>query len=116
MSKEKRSPGKTTVAPDVILSIARLTALSIEGVTQLIGYTNINELFQKGHRSSGVRININENIVDVDLYVVLNKNVNVRQISRNIQQEVSRAIIEMVGMETGQINIHIEDIDYSPKE
>ncbi|MBT3240711.1 MAG: Asp23/Gls24 family envelope stress response protein [Chloroflexi bacterium] len=116
MSKETRSPGRTTVAPDVILSIARLTAISVEGVSQMSGYTHINELFQKGHRSSGVRINIDENIVNVDLYVVLENNVNVRQISRDIQQEVSRAIIEMVGMETGQINIHVEDIDYSIEE
>ncbi|MBT4001836.1 MAG: Asp23/Gls24 family envelope stress response protein, partial [Chloroflexi bacterium] len=49
MSKETRSPGRTTVAPDVILSIARLTAISVEGVSQMSGYTHINELFQKGH-------------------------------------------------------------------
>ena len=30
----------------------------------------------------------------------------------NIQKEVARAISEMVGMEPGQINVHIEDIDY----
>jgi uncharacterized alkaline shock family protein YloU len=33
--------------------------------------------------------------------------------SQIIQEKVSRAITEMVGMEVGKINIHIEDIDYT---
>jgi uncharacterized alkaline shock family protein YloU len=38
---------------------------------------------------------------------------NVRKISREIQERVSRAISEMVGMEVGGVNIHIMDIDFS---
>ena len=44
------------------------------------------------------------------LHVVLDKDVNVRQVSRQIQQEVVRAIDDMVGMRAGTVNIHIEDI------
>ena len=29
MSDQKRPPGKTTIAPDVLVTIARLTALSV---------------------------------------------------------------------------------------
>jgi uncharacterized alkaline shock family protein YloU len=29
-----------------------------------------------------------------------------------VQKAVSRAISEMVGMEPGKINIHVEDIDF----
>ena len=112
MAEETRTPGKTTVAPDVILSIARLTTLNIEGVSHMSGHTYVNEIFQRGHRSGGVRIVIEENKVDAELHVILEKDVNIRQVSRNIQQEVTRAITEMVGMDTGQINIHIEDINY----
>ncbi|MQC26547.1 MAG: Asp23/Gls24 family envelope stress response protein [Chloroflexi bacterium] len=38
--------------------------------------------------------------------------VNLRQVSRTIQDDVARALTEMVGMQAGQINIHIEDIDF----
>ena len=48
-----------------------------------------------------------------DLYVILDCNINVREVSRNIQTEVARAISEMVGMEVGQVNVHIEDIHFS---
>jgi uncharacterized alkaline shock family protein YloU len=32
--------------------------------------------------------------------------------SEKVQNKVARAITEMVGMEIGRINVHIEDIDY----
>jgi len=37
---------------------------------------------------------------------------NVRDISREIQERVSRAITEMVGLAVGGVNIHIMDIDF----
>jgi uncharacterized alkaline shock family protein YloU len=43
---------------------------------------------------------------------VLDKDVNLRQVSREVQTSVSRAISEMVGMIAGRININIEDIYY----
>jgi uncharacterized alkaline shock family protein YloU len=60
-------------------------------------------------------IEIEDDIVYVDIYVILKNEVNVRDVSHNIQHEVSRAISEMVGMSVGRVNIHIEDIDY-PQE
>jgi uncharacterized alkaline shock family protein YloU len=46
----------------------------------------------------------------------MDKDVNVRQVSHQIQQDVARAIDEMVGMRAGTVNIHIEDIYYPPSE
>jgi uncharacterized alkaline shock family protein YloU len=43
---------------------------------------------------------------------VLKNDTNIREVSRNIQHDVTRAISEMVGMDVGYVNIHIEDIDY----
>jgi uncharacterized alkaline shock family protein YloU len=97
------TPGKTTVSPDVLVTIARLSTLSVPGV--------VNRLFRRGN-GDGVRIETEENTVFADLYFVVKQDVNIREVSRNIQKQVARAIQEMVGMEIGHINIHIEDIDY----
>lgn len=107
--------GKTTIAPEVLISIARLTALNVEGVSRLsLEPTPVNKLFRRSI-SEGVRVDVVNNSVFADLYVILKSGVNVRDVSRNIQQQVARAISEMVGMQVGQVNIHIEDIEY-PKE
>jgi len=113
MTKELRPPGKTTIAPEVLLTIANLTALGIEGVSRMSTRPGgVNRLLRRGHQNNGVHVAITDNRVDANLYVVLDKEVNIRDISRSIQKEVGRAISEMVGMDIGEINIHIEDIDY----
>ena len=45
-------------------------------------------------------------------FLILKENVNIREVSRNVQQNVARSIQEMVGMEIGEVNIHIEEIDF----
>jgi uncharacterized alkaline shock family protein YloU len=52
-------------------------------------------------------------MVFADIYVVLMSGRNVRDVSREIQSRVSRAISEIVGMDVGGVNIHIMDIDFS---
>lgn len=114
MSEETRPPGVTTIAPDVLLSIARLATLQVDGVSRMSDIPGgVNRLLKRGHHSQGVNINIVDNTVSADIYVVLDKNVNIRDVSHHIQNQVARAISEMVGMEVGQINIHIEDINYA---
>jgi uncharacterized alkaline shock family protein YloU len=112
MSGSERPPGKTTVSPDVLISIAKLSALSVPGVSQMAPVSGgVNRLFRKG-ANEGVRIDIQEDTVFADIYLILKKDVNIREVSRNVQHQVARAIQEMVGMDVGQIDIHIEDIDY----
>ncbi len=113
MKEEDPYQGTTTIAPDVLLTIAQLTTLNVNGVSRL-GHvqTPVNQLLKRTQRREGVSIEIVDNVVYVDMYVVLKNDVNVRDVSHNIQREVARAISEMVGMTVGRVNIHIEDIDY----
>lgn len=105
--------GKTTIAPDVLTTIARMTTLSIDGVSRLADDApNVNRLFRR-NTSGGVEIEIEDDTVFANLYVILENDVNIREVSRNIQQYVSRAIAEMVGMQVGRVNVHIVDIDYA---
>jgi uncharacterized alkaline shock family protein YloU len=112
MSASERPPGKTTVSPDVLISIAKLSALGVPGVSRMAPISGgVNRLFRKG-ASEGIRIDVEEDTVYADIYLVLKEDVNIREVSRNVQQQVARAIQEMVGMDVGHIDIHIEDIDY----
>jgi uncharacterized alkaline shock family protein YloU len=108
---EMYSQGKTTVSPDVLLTIARLSALSVPGVSRMARVPGgVNRLFKRGI-GDGVRIEVKDNVVTANLYLILKPQVNIREVSRNVQHQVARALQEMVGMEIGGIEIHIEDID-----
>ncbi len=106
--------GKTTIAPEVLLTIARLASTQVAGVSRLVSAppSNMSRLIKGRQRAEGIGLEIIDDAAYVDIYVVLKNEVNVREISRNIQREVSRAITEMVGMTVGRVNVHIEDIDY----
>jgi uncharacterized alkaline shock family protein YloU len=108
--------GKTTIAPDVLLTIARLSALGVPGVartSQVPG--GVNRLFRRG-ADDGVRIEVRDQAVAVDLYLVVEHERNVREVSRAAQAAVARAIQEMVGMDVLAVNIHIEDVAYPERE
>lgn len=108
-----QGPGKTTVSPEVLLTIARLTALKVEGVNRMSNVPGgVNRLFQRG-LGDGVRLEVHNDTISADLFLVLNAGYNVRDVSRQVQMRVARALGEMVGMRVGQVNIHIEDIDFS---
>jgi uncharacterized alkaline shock family protein YloU len=111
MADYHSSTGKITLTPDVLLTIARMAALEVEGVKCMAPVKGgMNNLFRGG--TEGVRMAVEENIVFVELYLVLESDVNIREVSRTVQQTVTRAIVEMTGLEVGHVNIHIEDIDY----
>jgi uncharacterized alkaline shock family protein YloU len=109
--------GKTTIAPEVLLTIARLTTSNVEGVSRIchLPSESMRRLFKRGHVDEGVAIEIIDGVVYADLYVVLEHGYNVREVSYCIQVDVTRAITEMVGMQVGSVNIHVEDIDYPPE-
>jgi uncharacterized alkaline shock family protein YloU len=106
-----RSPGKTTVAPDVLLTIARLTALEIDGVHSM-GSAPRGSKDSKSE--AGVVSRVIDDTVDLDIYLVLEKDTNLRLVSREVQAQVARAIEESIGMDAGRINVHVEDV-YFPQ-
>ena len=108
----ERAPGTTTIAPEVLVTIVRLTALRVPGVVRLANLPGgVNRLFRRG-AGEGVRIEVENNTVSVDLYVELEPEVNVRKISAKIQSEIARAIQDMVAMHIERIDVHVMDICY----
>lgn len=107
-----RAPGKTTIAPGVLVTISRLSALGVPGVAGMASIpSGVNRLLRRG-TGEGVQIRVEDGTVAVDLYLILERDTYVRDVSRKVQNEVARAIEDMVGMEVKRIDVHIEDIDY----
>jgi len=107
---EYRTSGKTTLTPEVLMTIARMAALEVDGVCRMARVRS-GKLLQRGN--DGIRLMIEDNVVFVELFLVLNKDMNIREIGREVQKRVARAITEMTGLEVGHVNIHVEDIEYN---
>jgi uncharacterized alkaline shock family protein YloU len=104
--------GRITVAPEVLETIARLTTLAVPGVARLVSPPGMRRLL----RHAGVRLEVTDNSVHVELWVVTEPDVNMLNIGHQIQAEVTRAIQDMVGMEVQSVDVHIEDVAYSSEQ
>jgi uncharacterized alkaline shock family protein YloU len=110
-----QNQGRVTIAPGVLATIARLTTLSINGVVQMchqIGPSNLDRLLGRVSGGGGVQIAVSDDKVRVDLFVIVEPAVNMRGVSLRIQEAVTRAIQDMVGMQVSGVNIHIQDVAY----
>jgi uncharacterized alkaline shock family protein YloU len=104
--------GTVTIAPQVLLTIARLTALSIPGVASMSSsFTrNVGRLLRRQSLGEGIRMRVEDDVVYLDLHIVVEPNVNLLELGRDIQQATARAINDMLGMHVGEVNVHIDDV------
>lgn len=114
MADNSITPGKTTISIDVILTIARLTTLTVPGVSRMsrVPSRRFKSMLLHRQDEDGLHIEVENDTVYAEIYVILESDVNIREVGRNIQTAVARAITEMIGMQVGLINVHVEDIDY----
>jgi uncharacterized alkaline shock family protein YloU len=114
MSENSVTPGKTTISIDVILTITRLTTLDVPGVSRMsqVPARRFKTMLLHRQQEDGLHVEVEDDLVYTDIYVVLDSDVNIREVGRNIQTAVARAITEMIGMQVGVVNVHVEDIDY----
>ena len=100
--------GKTTIAPQVLETIARLTTLAVPGVARIASPPGVRRLL----RQDGVELEVVGNSVRVKLYVVTEPQSSMLSVGRQIQAEVTRAIQDIVGMEVESVDVYIEDVAY----
>ena len=111
MSEQLNSDGMTTMAPDVLMTIAQLTTLKINGVNSMTSApVTWTRLLQPTHYKDGVMILIDEDTIVIDLFLNLNSGIDIKKTSVDIQKKVSREIHEITGIFVKEVNIHVEDV------
>jgi uncharacterized alkaline shock family protein YloU len=112
---EIRTPGKTTIAPNVLIDIAEMTTLNVDGISKM-GKTPINRNILKtlNHRN-GIQVSITENLVSYEIHIEVFPGFDIQKIAKNIQSDISTMMEKMVGMDIEEINIHVDNIDYETK-
>lgn len=109
VTETKGDIGKITIAPQVLLTTARLTALAVPGVARLIAPPGVGRVFS----SDGVRVHVVDDRVSVKIYVMTEPGANLLGIGRKIRSEVTRALENMVGVEVEAVDVYIEDVAYT---
>jgi uncharacterized alkaline shock family protein YloU len=110
--------GTVHVAPQVLATIARMTTLSVPGVVRLYHdlATGFDGRLKRRTVREGVSIEVTDNVVSVDVYIVAGPHTNLYELGKAIQSLVARAIQELVGMPVLAVNVHVQDVQNEPTE
>ena len=106
---EKDKLGEVQIADEVVAIIAGLAATEVDGVDSMAGNIT-NELVGKlgmKNLSKGVKVDVTEDHVSVDLSLNLTYGYNIPEVSEAVQDRVKSAIENMTGLSVLDINIKI---------
>lgn len=110
--------GKIEIAPEVIEVIAGIAASEIEGVATMRGNfaAGVAERFGRKNHGKGIRVDLSDNQIKIDVYCVLNYGVSIPKVAQQIQDNIRQALLNMTGLETDEVNIHIVNVNFENLE
>lgn len=115
---EDHSLGKVEIAPEVIEVITGIAVSEVEGISTMRGTfaTDVVERFGKKSHSKGVKVELTDDGVLIDLHVVLVYGVSIPKTAQNIQTNVRQALKNMTALDVSEINVHVVGIEMETDE
>lgn len=115
MDEEVR--GKVTIAPSVLTTIVRQTALEQAGVARLASTPSKVRGFLAGSAvEEGISVALTDQGVQVELHVVATAKSNMLKLGEALQNNVTRALEMMVGMPVVAVDVFIDDVVIAPNK
>lgn len=111
-TNESERLGEIKIADEVVVVIAGIAATEVEGVESMAGNVT-NDLMGRlsGNKmSKGIKVEVNEDKVSVDLSINVSYNYNIPEISVKVQERVKTAIENMTGLTVLEVNIKIASV------
>lgn len=107
--------GNIKIAVDVVTTIAGIAASEIEGVSNM--YSSIaggiaEILGAKKNPGKGVKVEMKEDSVVVDLFIIVEYGIRIPELAWEIQETVKENIETMTGLSVEKVNIHVEGISF----
>lgn len=105
--------GEVRIADSVVANIAILAAKETEGVYDTVGNA-ANEIMTKvgvKSASKGVRIEIVDGVVAVDLALIMQYGYNIPTTCKKVNEKVKNSIENMTGLTVSDVNIRISGIN-----
>lgn len=104
--------GEVHISDDVLAVISVMAAMEVDGVVAMAGNITGEIVAKLGMKklSKGVRVDVDENTVMIDLSIVLKMNENIIRISKKVQDRVKTTVENMTGMEVANVNVNISNV------
>ena len=107
--------GNVRISGDVIAAIAGVSAEETKGVAGM--YTSLSgtiaeKLGSKKSLSRGVKVDVTEDGINLDLYIIINYGVRIRDVAESVQDSVKNNVETMTGMDVLSVDVHVEGVKF----
>lgn len=109
IAKEQIREDKIRISEEVIATIAGIAASGNENVASMGGgfVDGIVGMLGKRAPSKGIKVEMKENQVNIDLAVVMQYGCKIHEVARDMQDRVRKAVQEMTGLEVLNVNVSV---------
>ncbi|WP_062048201.1 Asp23/Gls24 family envelope stress response protein [Bacillus sp. JCM 19034] len=123
LEEQKSELGKVEISPEVIEVIAGIAASEVDGVATMRGNfaTDVAEKLGRKNHGKGVKVELEEDGIIIDVSVVITYGVSVPNVANLIQSNIKQALQTMTAIDVQAINVHVvgvqfETIEQNPEE
>jgi len=108
--------GKIEIAPEVIEVITGIAASEVDGLSTMRGNfaSGVVERFGKKSHTKGVKVELTDTGIIIDLYVVLDFGVSIPTIARKLQTNIRQTIKNMTALDVEEVNVHVVGVEMDP--
>ncbi len=105
------------ISEEVIAIIAGIAAGEVEGVAGMsLGFVDgVSEMFGKKKYSKGVKVEIDQDSVVIDIYVIVAYGVRIPDVAWSIQNSVKTSVENMTGLTVKAVNINVQGVNFEKK-
>ena len=112
--------GTVSFATEVVATIAGLAATEVEGVasmsSQSSGFADMFSRKNSRNFTKGVRIDLDNNKVTVDITIIVEYGSPVPDVARSIQENVKKAIETMSGLDVHAVDVHVAGVSFEREQ
>ncbi|WP_332697973.1 Asp23/Gls24 family envelope stress response protein [Halalkalibacter lacteus] len=118
LEEQKSELGTVEISPEVIEVIAGIAASEVDGVATLRGNfaTGVAEKLGRKNHGKGVKVELAEDGITVDVSVIITYGVAVPEVANLIQQNIKQALQTMTAIELQAINVHVVGVQFESAE
>ena len=119
IEKEEMVNDGIKIADDVVSVIAGKAVTEVSGVFDMAGgfAGGITEVLSgKKNLSKGIKVDINEKEVKIDVNIIVEYGVRIPDVAFEIQNRVKKAVETMTGLKVLEINVHVQGVSTSAPE
>lgn len=110
----KTNYGQIDISKDVIAAIAGGAAMDCYGIVGMASQKHlkdgITELLGKDNISKGIVVRIEDNSVNIDMYIIVSYGTKISEVAHNVQSTVKYQLDKMLGLAVDSVNIFVQGV------